>query len=60
MDYTESDLSFIGLVTNQLKLVEGRIPIYPGIGQYRLSDDRTVGQIFQARRWELPGSPCST
>jgi len=49
MDYTQSDLNFIGLVSNQLKLVEGRIPIYPGIGQWRLSDDRTVGQIHHAR-----------
>jgi uncharacterized lipoprotein YddW (UPF0748 family) len=55
MDYTESDLSFIGLVTNQLKLVDGRIPIYPGIGQYRLTDDRTVGQIFHARQLGAAG-----
>ena len=38
-----------GLVKNQLGLVEGRIPVYPGIGQWRLSDDRTVGQIHHAR-----------
>ncbi|MFV1968206.1 MAG: glycoside hydrolase family 10 protein [Pirellulaceae bacterium] len=49
MDYTQSDLNFMGLVNHQLKLVEGRIPIYPGIGQWRLSDDRTVGQIHHAR-----------
>ena len=49
MDYTQSDLNFIGLVRNQRKLIEGRIPIYPGIGQFRLSDDRTVGQIHHAR-----------
>ncbi len=55
MDYTESDLGFIGLVTNQLKLVDGRIPVYPGIGQYRLTDDRTVGQIFHARQLGAAG-----
>ncbi|NLX57055.1 MAG: family 10 glycosylhydrolase [Planctomycetaceae bacterium] len=55
MDYTQSDLSFIGLVTNQLKLVGGRIPVYPGIGQYRLADDRTVGQIFLARELGAAG-----
>ena len=55
MDYTESDLSFLGLVTNQLELVDGRIPIYPGIGQYRLTDDRTVGQIFHARQLGAAG-----
>jgi len=50
MDYTQSDLNFIGLVSDQLRLVDGRIPVYPGIGQWRLSDDRTVGQIYHARR----------
>jgi uncharacterized lipoprotein YddW (UPF0748 family) len=49
MDYTQSDLSFIGLVNSQLKLVDQRIPLYPGIGQWRLSDDRTIGQIHHAR-----------
>jgi len=55
MDYTESDLNFIALVTNQLKLVGGRIPVYAGIGQYRLTDDRTVGQIFHARQLGAAG-----
>lgn len=55
MDYTQSDLNFISLVRNQLKLVEGRIPIYPGIGQWRLSDDRTVGQIHHARKLGAAG-----
>jgi uncharacterized lipoprotein YddW (UPF0748 family) len=53
MDYTESDLGFITLVSNQLQLIEGRIPIYPGIGatasRSALSVDRVVGQIHHAR-----------
>jgi len=53
MDYTESDLSFTTLVSNQLKLVEGRTPLYPGIGatasSSALSVDRVVGQIYHAR-----------
>jgi len=49
MDYTQEDAAFVRLVENQLKLVEGRIPIYPGIGAWRLSADRTVGQIHWAR-----------
>ncbi len=53
MDYTESDLGFITLVANQLELVGGRIPIYPGIGatasRSALSVDRVVGQIHHAR-----------
>ncbi|MCH5374107.1 MAG: family 10 glycosylhydrolase, partial [Planctomycetes bacterium] len=49
MDYTQSDETFISLVSNQLRLVNGRIPVYPGIGQWRLTDDRTAGQIYYAR-----------
>jgi uncharacterized lipoprotein YddW (UPF0748 family) len=53
MDYTNSDETFRGLVENQLKLVAGRIPIYPGIGatssHSALSADRVVGQIRVAR-----------
>jgi uncharacterized lipoprotein YddW (UPF0748 family) len=50
MDYTQSDQHFVGLVTSQVRLVEGRIPIYAGIGQWRLPVDRTVGQIYHARQ----------
>ncbi len=53
MDYTESDLAFGSLVSNQLKLVAGRIPVYPGIGATASSSalpvDRVVGQIHHAR-----------
>ncbi len=55
MDYTQTDPAFVSLVTNQLKLVGGRIPIYPGIGQWRLTDDRTVGQIHLARQLGADG-----
>ncbi len=55
MDYTQSDAEFTKLVSNQLKLVAGRIPVYPGIGQWRLPEDRTVGQIFLARQLGAPG-----
>jgi uncharacterized lipoprotein YddW (UPF0748 family) len=49
MDYTQSDLYFASLVKNQLRLVDNRIPVYPGIGAWRLPPDRTVGQIHLAR-----------
>jgi uncharacterized lipoprotein YddW (UPF0748 family) len=53
MDYTESDLAFSALVSNQLKQTSGRIPMYPGIGatasRSALSPDRVVGQIHEAR-----------
>jgi uncharacterized lipoprotein YddW (UPF0748 family) len=50
MDYTQSDPQFVGLVENQLRLVDGRIPVYPGIGAWRLTPDRVVGQIHHARQ----------
>jgi uncharacterized lipoprotein YddW (UPF0748 family) len=54
MDYTDSDLAFSTLVENQLRLIERRIPLYPGIGatssSSTLGADRVAGQIFQARR----------
>jgi len=53
MDYTTSATEFRALVENQLKLVGGRIPVYPGIGatasSSTLSPDRVVGQIHIAR-----------
>ncbi len=55
MDYTQSDLNFVGLVENQLRLVDGRIPVYPGIGAWRLTPDRVVGQIHHARLLGAPG-----
>jgi uncharacterized lipoprotein YddW (UPF0748 family) len=55
MDYTQDDTQFAKLVSSQLELVSGRIPIYPGIGQWRLSEDRTVGQIHLARKLGAAG-----
>ncbi len=56
MDYATSDMEFSNLVANQLKLVEGRIPMYPGIGAWRLgSADRVVGQIHCARQLGAAG-----
>jgi len=59
MDYTESDLAFQVLVSNQLKLVAGRVPVYPGIGatasRSALSPDQVVGQIQLARQLGAAG-----
>lgn len=53
MDYTDDDTQFASLVTNQLKLIGGRVPLYPGIGaassHSKLTADRVLGQINQAR-----------
>ncbi|NOX54456.1 MAG: family 10 glycosylhydrolase [Planctomycetes bacterium] len=49
MDYTQSDADFRSLVENQIKIIAGRIPIYPGVGAFRLTPDRMIGQIVIAR-----------
>ena len=58
MDYTDNDQYFRTLVQNQLKLVDKKIPVYPGIGatatRLNLSADRVQGQIHLAR--ELGGA----
>jgi uncharacterized lipoprotein YddW (UPF0748 family) len=56
MDYADTDPPFVDLVTRQLKLVDGRIPLYPGIGAWRLGPaDRVASQIYQARQLGAPG-----
>ena len=56
MDYTQSDMSFTNMVASQMPLVDGRIPIYPGIGAWRLgSADRVVSQIQIARQLGAQG-----
>jgi uncharacterized lipoprotein YddW (UPF0748 family) len=59
MDYTNSDTEFRALLQNQLKLVGGRIPVYPGIGATASSStlpaDRVVGQIHAARELGAAG-----
>jgi len=59
MDYTESDEKFCGLIENQLGLVAGKIPMYPGIGatasRVSLTADRVAGQIHHARRLGAAG-----
>jgi uncharacterized lipoprotein YddW (UPF0748 family) len=53
MNYTESDLAFSVMASNQLKLVGGKVPLYPGIGatasRSALSADRVAGQVHLAR-----------
>ena len=53
MNYTDSDPRFQGWVKNQLRLLDGCVPIYPGIGatatRIRLSPARVVGQVWHTR-----------
>ena len=59
MDYTTSDKEFAALVRNQVKLIEGRVPLYPGIGAtatgISMTADRVVGQIHHARQLGAAG-----
>jgi uncharacterized lipoprotein YddW (UPF0748 family) len=53
MDYTADDAEFASLVRRQVKLVDGRVPLYVGIGAtatgIHLTPDQVVGQIIAAR-----------
>ncbi len=53
MNYTANDAAFLSLIRSQTKLIEGRAPLYPGIGASVfpgiLTADRVVGQIYHAR-----------
>ncbi len=49
MDYTDSDVRFQTLVSNQVGYVGGKCPIYSGIGQFIIPDDQVVGQMEISR-----------
>jgi len=59
MNYTENDPYFAFLVKKQLKMIDGRIPCYPGIGatayQAKLSPDRVFAQIQKVRQLGADG-----
>ncbi|MBN2292759.1 MAG: family 10 glycosylhydrolase, partial [Pirellulales bacterium] len=54
MDYTASDMSFQALINNQLRLLDGCVPIYPGIGAtatgISLTPAQVVGQVNHSRK----------
>ena len=53
MDYTESERSYANLTARQLELVDGAVPLYPGIGVTTshpiLPPDEVAAQVFRAR-----------
>ncbi|MBI2298857.1 MAG: family 10 glycosylhydrolase, partial [Armatimonadetes bacterium] len=59
MDYTGSDAGFGGMVARQMSFLNGRAPVYPGIGAFVLgngdSSDRVAGQIDITRRLGADG-----
>ncbi len=51
MDYITEDASFAATVARQMEQVGGRVPLYPGIGAWRLGTaDRVAGQVQIARQ----------
>jgi uncharacterized lipoprotein YddW (UPF0748 family) len=56
MDYITSDPGFATTVSRQMEQVGGRIPLYPGIGAWRLGTaDRVAGQINITRELGADG-----
>ena len=55
MNYTESDTRLRNLLTNQVAAVNHAVPLYSGIGQFIIPDDRVVGQIELTRELGADG-----
>jgi len=57
MDYTGSRDAFEGMVTRQLAIVDGQVPLYPGIGASApgLSPDQVIAQAAIARKLGTDG-----
>ena len=49
MDYTQSDSYFHNLAQLQVGYVGGVVPLYTGIGHFRIPDDQAIGQMQIAR-----------
>ena len=50
MDYTTNNDGFAALVRNQVKLVDGRVPIYPGIGASAFDPTMKPEQLLEQIR----------
>lgn len=55
MDYTASDAYFRNLVSRQVGLVGGAVPVYSGVGQFIIPDDQMIGQMEIARECGASG-----
>ena len=55
MDYTTSFSNFRALVDAQMTYVDGRIPLYPGIGAYLLDPDGVIAQVLATRELGADG-----
>lgn len=55
MNYTTSDSGFESMTAAQLGYVQGRVPLIPGVGHWRISDEQALGQVEIARRQGADG-----
>ncbi|HEX30041.1 TPA: hypothetical protein ENG04_08175, partial [Candidatus Poribacteria bacterium] len=57
MNYTDNDDHFVNLVKNQIQIVNGRIPLYPGVGASApgLEAEQVARQIHLARKLGADG-----
>ena len=56
MNYLPEDAAFATTVARQMEQVAGRVPLYPGIGAWKLSTaDRVAGQVQIARELGADG-----
>lgn len=55
MNYTTNYDRFKRLLSRQIEVLDGCIPMYPGIGGHVLSADEIIAQIDTVREYELPG-----
>jgi len=59
MNYTPSTELFESLVDQQVQTVGGKVPLYPGIGEFIISDPRVLmDQVESARRLGADGFVC--
>lgn len=49
MNYTTSDSAFTSMTAAQVGHVQGVVPLYTGIGHWRISDEQAIGQVEISR-----------
>jgi hypothetical protein len=49
MNYTTSDSGFRSMCENQVSHLQGVVPLYTGIGHWRISDEQAIGQVEISR-----------
>ncbi len=55
MNYTTIDSSFESMTAGQMGHLQGAVPLYTGIGHWRISDEQAIGQAEISRRLGADG-----